>query len=106
MEKEQSASLNIKVAIKDERTGETKRSRHGPYQRDDMPVQLKGTNVYKYLLYVLLDKGFNQLSSEVVSAIGGSMTKLIDLLPQHAEQHRTCSRTGRTHVYWTTYGLM
>ena len=40
MEKEQSASLNIKVAIKDERTGETKRSRHGPYQRDDMPVQL------------------------------------------------------------------
>ena len=94
MEKEQSTSLNIKVAIKDERTGETKKSTHGPYQRDDMPVQLKGTNVYKYLLYVLLDKGFNQLSGEVVSAIGGSITKLTELLPQHAEQHRTCCQAA------------
>ena len=52
------ASIRIRVSIEDEQTRDVLNKKYGPYQKQ-MPIALKEVDVYKYLLFVLLDSRTN-----------------------------------------------
>ena len=59
------------------------RKNYAPYQKQ-MLVALKWLDVYKYLFFVLLDGDFRPQSGEVVKAVGGSVTTIVE---RQVEEH-------------------
>ena len=107
------------ISIEDEQTGDVMNKKYAPYQKQ-MLAALKWLDVYKYLFFVLLDGDFRPQSGEVVKAVGGSVTTIVerqveqhikwapenftDFLSTSATRTRKSSNEEGTHVLLTMCG--